>query len=357
MKKLVVVFFIFLTAPSAFTQPQEPKLLVATRLIKPFVFEESGQLTGFRVEFWQELAKDMNVKSEFVIKPTVAELLDSVRLKEVALGIAAISVTAEREVNLDFSQPMFDAGLQIMIAARGSEQSVIANFIAGIFSRTFLPLVELILLTILIPAHLVWFFERRHSAGALTHTAYFHGIFEACWWSVATLATQADHMPRSAAARLVAVIWMFTSVIFIAYFTATVTSALTLQQLRSDINGPNDLSSKHVASVRGSTAVEYLQRRRIAVTEFANVEEAYRPLEQGQADAIVYDAPVLLYYAAHEGKGKVQVVGSIFRKEDYGIVFPSESAYRKPVNEALLKMKENGINDRLYKKWFGSNGS
>ena len=161
---------------------------------------------------------------------------------------------------------------------------------------------------------------------------------------------------REALPRVVAVIWMFTSVIFIAYFTATVTSALTLQQLRSDINGPNDLSSKHVASVRGSTAVEYLQRRRIAVTEFANVEEAYRPLEQGQADAIVYDAPVLLYYAAHEGKGKVRVVGSIFRKEDCGIVFPSERSCRKPVNEALLKMKENGIYDQLYKKWFGSNG-
>lgn len=103
-------------------------------------------------------------------------------------------------------------------------------------------------------------------------------------------------MPHSAAARIVGVIWMFASVIFIA-------------------------------------------------------------LAQGQADALVYDAPVLLYYAAHEGKGKVQVVGSIFHREDYGIVFPSGSAYRKLVNEALLKMKENGTYDQLYKKWFGGSGS
>ena len=70
----------------------------------------------------------------------------------------------------------------------------------------------------------------------------------------------------------------------------------------------------------------------------------------------MYDTRILVYYAAHEGKGKVQVVGSIFRKEDYGIVFPSESPYRKPVNEAVLTMKENGICDQLYKKRFGSNG-
>ena len=58
MKKLVVVFFIFWTAPAAFTQPQELKLQVATRLIKPFVFEESGQLTGFSAALWKELAKE-----------------------------------------------------------------------------------------------------------------------------------------------------------------------------------------------------------------------------------------------------------------------------------------------------------
>ena len=64
---------------------------------------------------------------------------------------------------------------------------------------------------------------------------------------------------------------------------------------------------------------------------------------------------VLLYYASHEGK--VQVVGPIFRKENYGIVFPDKSPLRKRVNEALLKLRENGAYDQLYKKWFGGNGS
>ena len=82
-----------------------------------------------------------------------------------------------------------------------------------------------------------------------------------------------------------------------------------------------------------------------------------RALGEGKADAVVYDAPVLLYYASRDGKGKVQVVGSIFRKENYGIVFPPDSPYRKPVNEALLKIKEDGTYDRLYTKWFGGNGS
>jgi polar amino acid transport system substrate-binding protein len=88
-------------------------------LVKPFVFEEKGSLTGFSVDLWQEITKQMNVKSEFVVKPTVKELLASVNSHEAALGIAAISITAEREMQWDFSQPMFDGGLQIPHRHRG----------------------------------------------------------------------------------------------------------------------------------------------------------------------------------------------------------------------------------------------
>ena len=164
-------------------------------------------------------------------------------------------------------------------------------------------------------------------------------------------------MPRAATARVIAVLWMFMSVAFIAYFTAAVTSSLTVQQLRGDINGPEDLPGKRVGSIKGSTSVEYLRQRSIEPVEFTKMEEAYQALQDGQVDAVVYDAPVLLFYAAHEGKGKVQTAGAIFRKENYGIVFPSNSPYRKPVNEALLKLKENGTYDQLYTKWFGGAGS
>ena len=191
----------------------------------------------------------------------------------------------------------------------------------------------------------------------LAQRAYFPGIFEACWWAASTLATQADQMPRAALARMIAVFWMFTSVVFIAYFTAAVTSNLTLQKLRGDINGPEDLPGKRVASVKNSTSLEYLRQHNLEAMEFPNVEEAYRALQRAEVDAIVYDAPVLLYYASHEGNGMVQTAGPVFRKANYGIVFPSESPHRKPVNEALLKLKENGTYDQLYKKWFGGTGS
>ena len=352
MQRLLLCCSFLVLSLQAYGQPDA--LRVATRLVKPFVYEENGVLTGFSIELWQEISKRLKIESHFAIKADVNAILAAVKSGDADLGIAAISVTAERESALDFSQPMFDSGLQIMVPAQSHRSDVIAAVIEGIFSSAMLPLLGTVAILILVPAHLVWFWERRHPAGMLAHQAYFPGIFEAFWWAASTLATQADQMPRTIWARVVAVIWMFASVIFVAYFTASVTSNLTLQQLHGDINGPTDLLNKRVVSLAGSTAVDYLRQHNIPVREFEAFDDAVGAVQTGQADALVYDAPTLLYYAAHDGSGKVQVVGPIFRRENYGIAFRDHSPQLKAVNSALLQLKENGAYDRLYARWFGA---
>ena len=75
---------------------------------------------------------------------------------------------------------------------------------------------------------------------------------------------------------------MFASVVFIAYFTAAVTSNLTLQQLRGDISGPEDLPGKRVASVKASTASEYLRQHNVEAMEYAKVERHLQALQQAR---------------------------------------------------------------------------
>lgn len=351
---LAVAMCLLLSPVTARAQPrQTPRVRVATRVVRPFVFEEGGELRGFSIELWDEISRRTGVTSEFLVKTTVDDLLHSVASHEADIGIAAVSITAEREQQFDLSQPMFDAGLQILTPLKASSGGLFTQIVTGVLSSAALPILGVVLLIILVIAHVVWFFERQNPSGMLAHKSYFPGVLEAAWWAASTLATQADQMPRAALARVVAVFWMFASVVFIAYFTASVTSSLTLKQLRTDINGPDDLPGKRVGSVAGSTSVEYLRQRHIDVSEFPRIEEAIDAVRHDQLDAIVYDAPILLYYAAHEGAGKVQPAGSIFHRESYGLVFATDSSYRKPVNEALLHVKEDGTYDRLYQKWFG----
>jgi len=352
---LSLVLLLFLAAVGK-AQTPPPSLRVATRTIAPFVLEdEAGKLNGFSIELWEQISKKLSLTSTYQVTPDVGKLLAAVEKGDAQVGIAAVSITAERAQHFDFSQPMFESGLQILV--RANKQSESKNPVRGLlnllFSPTMLVWLGIAAVLILIPAHLVWFLERNHSEGIIPTRKYIPGIFHAAWWAAGTLATQADSMPRHGLARVLAVFWMFTGVVFVAYFTAQVTTSMTVEQLRGDINGPLDLPGKRVATTKKSTAAAYLKEHHTRVREVSKIEEAFELLRAEQVDAVVFDAPVLLYYATHEGKDATEVVGPIFRKENYGIVFPMGSPYRKPVEKALLSLREDGTYDRLYEKWFG----
>lgn len=175
----------------------------------------------------------------------------------------------------------------------------------------------------------------------------------AIWWAMSCLGQQAEEMPKRNFSRVLAVFWMYFAIIFIAFVTAALTANLTLQQLRGDIRGPQDLPGKRVGTVAPSTTADYLKEERVNFKSYTDVDGAIAALESGNLDAVVYDAPILLYFAANKGKGSTSVVGPVFKKEDYGIVFPQGSPWRRPVNIALLRLKENGQFDRIQEKWFG----
>ena len=149
------------------------------------------------------------------------------------------------------------------------------------------------------------------------------------------------------------VLLFFAGLFIIANFTASVTTRLTLQQIQGAINGPQDLPGKIVVTVAGSTADEWLTDQQISHRTVANVEDAYAQLDVGNVHAVVYDYPVLRYYALTHGNGRVHVVGAPFNEEDYGIAFGSGSPLREEINRALLQLREDGTYDSLYARWFG----
>ena len=340
-----------LSNPSfAFANNRSGTINVATRLVPPFVLKEQGKLTGFSIELWQKITEQLDKKSILVVYPSLSKMLTAVEQKKADVAIAAISITAEREQKYDFTYPMFASGLKILVRSP-QRTGFIPNVIRDLFSPALMQIIGLAFVMVIVAAHLVWVFERRHPNSSISER-YFPGIFEAAWWSASTLATQAEEMPRGVLGRVLAVFWMFIAVLFVAYFTATVTAGMTVQTLQGDIKGLDDLKGRVTATIANSTAAEFLQSKGLKTLNVDQIDAAYEALLSQKADAVLFDAPVLLYYSAHEGQGKVQLVGETVREENYGILLPTNSANRKPINEALLKLKENGTYQSLYDKWF-----
>jgi ABC-type amino acid transport substrate-binding protein len=344
-----------LVANAAFGQQ---KVRVLTKPVQPFSFTENGKLIGFSIDLWEAVAKEAGLQFELQNVDSVPQMLDALKGRQADVAIAALSVTAERHAFMDFSQPYYDSGLQIMVASNAARSGSIAeNFSRQFFNWTTFKVVGLVFLVMFVISHLVWWFERRRNP-EMYPEAYAPGVWESFWWTISMLCTGGCEAkgPMGVPARLVAILWMLASIVLIAYFTAAVTTEMTVKSLTGDISGPGDLPGVKVGTIAGSTAETWLRNNKAKVSSYADVPTAVAALNSGELKAVVYDAPVLRYYLSKRIGTRLRLVGPTFEKQFYGIGLQQESPLRLPINRALLALNERGFIDELQKKWFGASG-
>jgi ABC-type amino acid transport substrate-binding protein len=343
-----------LTLPAAASSPsQDQPLRVVTKPIPPFVIEEpNSDLSGFSVDLWTALALQMQRPFEWVRVETVKDQLAAVDDGQADAAIAAITITEEREQNVDFSFSYFESGLGILTGAQNTMP--VLDAIALAFSPALLRLLAFVLALLIIVGHLVWLFERKHNPDFPKD--YIHGIWAGMWYAGVTVTTvgYGDKTPKSIPGRIVGLIWMFVGLFVIANFTAGVTAQLALRELRGAINGPQDLPGKQIVAVEGTTGSQWLTSQGLPHSTVKTVEDAYAQLVAGRTEAIVYDYPVLLYYTLNEGQDTTLMAGGPFNLENYGIAVPTGGPLREEINRALLKLQEDGTYDDIYTRWFGA---
>ena len=338
------------------TTGETPELRVAAFIVPPLVMEQNGALTGFSIDLWNAIAARLKRKTIYQIAPDVSALEEAMRSKTADLTLALL-VTSARDEVFDFSYPTLEAGLQIMVRdphQTAATENPLWAMLRLMLSRTTVAWLGMALLLVLIPAHVVWLLERRRQDGAISRRNYFPGIFEAAYWALSTLTTQAEAMPRQWLARILSILWMFAGVVFVAFYTAQLTTTLTVEQIRGAIEGPDDLPDKQVATIAHSLAVDYLREHHAQVQEYSTIDQLFKALLDKKVDAVVTGAPILRYYAAHEGKGQVKMVGSEINVAPVAIMVQLNSPLRKKIDIALLALREDGSYRQLYDKWFGS---
>jgi polar amino acid transport system substrate-binding protein len=329
--------------------PANAPLRVVTTPIAPFVLPKTGPLAGFSIDVWNEVARRLHV--DFTLHVVAADdRLPAVERGEADVAIGLIVMTPEDEKRVDFSTPYFDSGLQIMVRAQG-EGRLLSTF----HSVPWAAIGELFgvaLLIILLLANVLWLVERR--SNPRFRKKYLQAIGEGLWGSMLIIAT-GEHGDRDApdVVKRIAVVAMWVlGVVLVAQLTATVTSSQTVARLQSEIRGPADLPGKTIAATPGTIAGDYLTGLGLPFTAMANPDHGIRMLKQGDVQAVVLSAAVLQYLAAQPANRTLQVVGLIFRPYKIAIAVRNGSPLRKPVNEALLAMYEDGTYENIYAKWF-----
>ena len=332
-------------------------LKVAARALPPFVIYENRTYSGFEVELVRLIAAKLGRSAEIYAVDTVAKQVDDIGRGMAQIGLGGVAITESREAIVDFSLPVLDSGLTILVlndSSRDMDDRVISFF--GAVASSDLPWLLVVFgVAVLVAAHLVWLLERRHNPDFAT--PYGRGIWDSFYWSVVTMSTvgYGDKVARGTKGRVLALVWIALGTLVFASFTAAIASSLAVTELRSEISGPSDLAGRRVATVTNSAGEAYLPSIGVGPVLVDNVEDAYPLLSGGDVDAVVFDAPVLQFHAAREGAGEVATVGADFQRVQYGLMLgEDDTELKESIDLALLDLIESGVHQQLHDAWFGA---
>lgn len=335
----------------AFEPPTEP-LQVAVRVGPPFVIERpDGSFDGISIVLWEEIAERLGLAYNYQVAE-LDGLLQGMYEQRFDVGIGPLTVTAERERLLDFTQPFHSAGLGIAVRQedRAGWWAVAQRFFTAEFASVMLALAGILLLAGL----LVWIFEHKHNKEEFAEQRL-QGIGSGFWWAAVTMTTvgYGDKSPRSLGGRVVALIWMFTCVIIISSFTASIASSLTVNELASRIEGPGDLERVRVATIPNSFTAEYLEQRFISYQPHDTIESALAALARGEIDAVVHDAPLLHYQLRQRFEGDLMLLPNTFNQQNYAFTLVEGSDMLEPVNRVLLDVRSEPSWSNLVSRYLG----
>lgn len=327
----------------------EKPLIVDIEILAPCVMASNGRFTGFDIDLWEAIAQDLNV--EFTYRLTDLDgIFKDLLTGKADVGFSCITITSEREELLDFSHHYLDSGLRILVLNK-TELSILEP-LKSFLSPMVLSALTYLGLFIIVCGNIVWLVERGHRR---ISRKYFPGIFESIWFVVVTMATvgYGDVVPRKWVGRLIALLVMVFGIGFFGWVIAQLSSAITLQKLQCDIDHPQDLRDKVVATVEGTTSVPTLNNIGAMVKPVKTLDQACQLLLEERVEAVVFDSPAILHYERNEGAGRVKTVGPLFDIQYYGFIFPHGSELREHINRSLLRLRKNGTYNRIYTKWFG----
>jgi ABC-type amino acid transport substrate-binding protein len=323
-------------------------LKVGVQIKPPFIMKNNNQYIGASLDLWTKIADSLNTKYTLV-EYELPDLLKAIESGEVDIAISPLMVTSTRIREFGFTQPYYITNLAY--ATKSDMDKDFITLISNIFSVGFLKSLIPLLLIISIFGTIIWALERKRNAKQFGKGI--HGVGSGIWWSAVTMATvgYGDKSPITPIGRLISIIWMFTAVIMISGLTASISSSLTINRLKTEISSFDDLRKSEVGCIPGSGSSELLDLYRIQYSNYNTVEDGLIAVDNDKISAFVYDDAVL-NYAVHSSKldERIEIVPTSYAKEYFSFA-SSNYALLARVDRILLEIIESADWERDLQKY------
>jgi len=349
-----LAFLMAVAASPALAQAAADRTMtVGTKPAPPFAMQaEDGTWAGLALDLWRDMAKELG--RAFTVKPykSTQDLIDAAANGEIDAGVAAVTITAEREQKIDFSFPYYRSGLAIAVSRE--RDSGLLDVFRALTSGPFLATLATLLALLFATGAVIWVVERRRNPGHFDHDPV-TGIGHGFWWAAVTMTTvgYGDKVPITPLGRVIGVVWMFAALILTAVFTAQLASSFTVDRISGPVASVKDLARARVGVVGKAPSDDYLAQAFIQRTTYPDVDAGLAALARGDIDAFVHDAPILRYEILRDYRGRLGILPDVVEPQSYGIVLPPGSKDREAVNQALLHVLASPEWAALRAKYFG----
>jgi polar amino acid transport system substrate-binding protein len=350
--------------PSPFPTPPIPKqkIIVGVSLGPPFnILQPDGTWTGISIDLWREIASDLGLDYEFR-ETDLAGNFEGLASGWLDVAVGPLTITEHRESVCDFTHAFYSSTLAV--AVRNDRLPNGVRFIAAFFDRhlwvTILKVSTGLLAIMALVASLIWLCERRANAAAFGgHGRPARGFGAALWWSAVTMTTvgYGDISPQTFKGRVIAVVWMFVSLVLVSTFTATMASIMTAARIDegSTIHGIDDLRKIRVGTFAASSTAQYLKERHVDYVTYPR-DALFNALKTNKIQAIVYDEPFLRYVVHNEYATECTVTPLYLDPQLYAFGVREGSPLRELINRDLLRITHApGWRDLLY-HYLGDSG-
>ena len=291
----VIALFVFFTLSGALSAVVEDKLKVGIKRVSPFIMEEGGGIySGISADLWEEVARELELSFEYVMKDSIGDLLEACKSKELDLAVAAITITPERMETVDFSSPVFNSS--VGVAMRKEKPGLIDATLLVLDAWLLKVLVTLAVLLLLVGL-ISWLLERKGNPD-YSESSPVRGIGQGIWWACATMTAvgYGDTVPRSFPGRILGIFWMVAGVVMISLFTGSLASTLTRNQMTVGVSEYNDLANVSIGVVEGENPMSLVRNKGLSAAGYSSLSDALFALSERKVTTVVHDEPVIRHW-------------------------------------------------------------
>jgi len=273
------------------------------------------------------------------------------------VGLGGVTINVERELILDFSHSTFRSSLGIAVPANYKKPNVLWLIALNLWTWEIPFMIAMLESIVIVLGFILWYIERGNDIIPQKIVAADVGD---SGWEVGIIIIQ-EYMTTIGSGRfypgtrkgyLLAFSSHLLGYALLAIVSAPIISAFTVRAeaiLESAIYSTSDLRGKMVATVTEGTTSEDILDKLGAIIVPSDEEHLCDKLLSGEAEAVVYDTPYILYYINSNGTDKITMTGPRFDPQDYGIALRQGSELQEDINRALLEVRGD---ERKYKRFY-----